>query len=73
LVEEAPKDPADKAKRTSGKWALTDKGTLWVDSLATVQSHVKIYDGRLLGFEGEQITIQDALGKDFDYSELMAK
>lgn len=72
LVEEQPKDENNKAKRTSGHWKLTNKGTLWVNGLATVQSHVKLYDSRVMGFEGEQITIREALGKNFDYEELMA-
>lgn len=71
LVEEKSKDEEDKTKRTSGFWALTLEGRLFVENQAKVPSHVKIYDGKKLGFAGKMIGIQEALGKDFNYEELM--
>lgn len=71
LVEEKPKDEDDTSKRTSGYWALTLEGRLFVENQTTVLSHVKIYDGRLMGFTGKKISIKEALGKDFNYEELM--
>ena len=37
-----------------------------------VPSHAELYDNRLLGFSDEQISIHDALGKRFNYTELMS-
>lgn len=55
-----------------GFWRLTEKGRLFVRSLDTVEKYALLYNGRCLGHEGPQINIHDALGKKFDYSELMA-
>jgi len=73
LAEEMSKDPADKQKRTSGMWQITPKGRNFVEGSLTVQSHVRLYDGRLLGFKGEYVSIRDISGKKFDYEELMGE
>jgi hypothetical protein len=36
-----------------------------------VPTYAQIYDGRCLGYDGEPVSIVDALGKKFDYHELM--
>lgn len=71
LVEEQPKDEDDTTKRTSGFWAITQEGRLFVENQASVLSHALIYDGKLIKLSGKQISVQDALGKDFNYEELM--
>jgi len=60
-------------KKHSGKWRLTKLGVYFVKHGQTLPKYALIYDGKLLDFDGDElITIQDALGKDFDYQELMA-
>lgn len=55
-----------------GLWRISDEGWRWLHNGSTVMSHARLYDGRCLGFAGKPITIREALGKRFDYSELMA-
>lgn len=64
LIERDDDDP-------EGVYRITLLGRLFVEHSATVPSHAEIYDGRLLKVDGEQITITQALGKKFDYPELM--
>lgn len=71
LVEELEKDPEDTTARTSGMWKITQKGKDFVKDMVNVPSHALIYDGRFLGFTKETIDIKQALGKKFDYEELM--
>jgi hypothetical protein len=70
LVEEASEKRADGGR--AGWWRLTDHGVMFVRGLVTIPLHARIYDGRCLGFEGEQVTIADAVGSKFDYAALMA-
>ena len=71
LIVELEKDDADDTKRTSGHWAITQKGRDFVIGKITVPSHVKVFDGRTFGFGEKHITIHHALGKKFNYAELM--
>lgn len=71
LIEAKPND--DSKKRTSGFWRPTDKGVDFVLGRITVQKTVVRYNNVREGFEGDEITIQDALGDKFNYSELMGR
>jgi len=71
LIEERPKDEDNTEKRTSGYWAITDRGKRFVRNQTTIMSHVKLYDSRVMGFEGKSVDIKTILGKKFDYEELM--
>lgn len=64
-------DNDDPTKRASGYWRITDKGVKFVLGLIQVPSHVFIYNNKKWGASEEYVTIQDALGKKFDYRELM--
>jgi len=55
-----------------GRWRVTRLGEDFVRGRTTVHSHVRIYDGKLLGVYGDRLTIKQALGTKFDYDELMA-
>lgn len=55
----------------SGWWRITPLGADFVLGRAKVQKYARIYDGRCLGLDGEEISIRDALGKKFNYDELM--
>lgn len=73
LIEEKPKDPENKAKRTSGLWRITDKGKRFVLLQDSVKKYVKLYNQTFYGFEGEDSDIREALGEKFNYSNLMSR
>lgn len=70
LIESKSKQ--DKNSRGSGLWRITTKGTNFVLGLDTIAERVRIYNNDAYGFVGNQITIKNALGKKFNYAELMA-
>lgn len=55
----------------AGYWAITPKGLEWLMNLSTVPKYVWTYNGEVLGFDGEQVSVLDALGTKFSYAELM--
>jgi hypothetical protein len=69
LLEQKPND--DPKKHDSGIWRITDKGRQFVEGTILVPKKVLMYNERFLGFDGEDISIRQALGKRFDYTELM--
>ena len=77
LIEERPRDDDVDHKRSSGYWRPTERGIQFANGLITVPSHVFLYDNRVQcqvgveGFSPETTTIFAALGKRFDYAELM--
>lgn len=71
LIEEKPGERDDGSPRV-GYWRLTPLGQQFVDRTVKVPSHVYIYNGAPLPkVVDDLITIDDALGKDFSYSEIM--
>lgn len=52
-------------------WRVTPAGEQWVLGNTTVPCYARIYDGRCLSLVGDPVTIRQALGKRFDYDELM--
>ena len=52
-------------------WRITDKGKTFVEGKITVPVRAYIGEKRCFGFSEEHFTIQEALGKNFDYQELM--
>ncbi len=71
LIEQKPKDRGDTTRRDSGLWRPTFKGLDFAHQRCVVPSHVYLYDNILQKSEDTQINIVDALGKHFDYRELM--
>lgn len=63
--------PNETDKRTSGFWAITDKGKLFARNLLKVPSSVLLYNNTFQGFEGDHISIVDALKNKFDYQTLI--
>lgn len=56
----------------AGYWRVTPKGELFVRNQLVVPKYALVYNGRFLGYEGtDRVGIRDALGKKFDYTELM--
>ena len=73
LIEKSPKNP-DPKKRSSGLWRLTTTGRDFALNKTTINSicYYSHPPGEVLGFEPDQVSIVDALGKHFDYSSLMS-
>lgn len=70
LCKSMPND--DPEKRTSGMWALTQKGVDFVEGKITVPERTFYYKKKGRGLHGKQVHIIDVLGNKFSYSELMA-
>lgn len=72
LIQGVPHAPGEDAKRTAGLWAVTQAGSDFINDRLTVPKYAVLYNTQLLELTGEEIGIQVALGKKFDYNELMA-
>lgn len=75
LIEHKPQEAGDSERRHSALWRPTPAGVDFVYGRIRVPSHVYLYDGELLRpRDGEirEIAIHEAIGKRFDYGELMA-
>lgn len=73
FIEEKEKgdEEEDKKRRTSGYWRITDAGKSFAENKTTGYEYIYIYDAEVLGYSTTSVTILDALGTRFDYSELM--
>lgn len=71
LIEEDTETVPKNGAKRAGWWRLTDRGRRFVLGFEPVPKYARVYDGRCLGFEGEHVTITDALGAKFDYQLLM--
>lgn len=69
LIAEEPIRREDGGR--AGWWRITDEGRAFIRGVRTVPKYALIYDSRVLGFEGDQVDIHQALGDKFDYHELM--
>jgi len=72
LIKPKP-SPADPTKKESGYWMITNLGVRFIKGEETVQETAKIYNGNLVSFTGKPISVSDALGNHFNYSELMGR
>ena len=62
----------DEGDRIKGVWQVTPKGWAWIRGELLVPSHCVIYNAVCEGFEGDDVTLGDALREHFDLAELMA-
>lgn len=62
----------DPAKRCLGLWQPTARGVEFVMGRTSVPAAVFLFNNKIKGWDAETVFIQDALGKKFDYSALMA-
>ncbi len=69
LIESRPNK--NKKKRTSGYWRPTRKGVAFAKARIQVPSHLYVFNNTVYATADETITIQDALGTEFDYRELV--
>ncbi len=70
FIEKKAGKREDGSTRT-GLYRLTGLGVMWVEGKITAKSKFKILNNQFKGFEGKDITIQEALGVKFRYDELM--
>lgn len=71
LLEKQDGQRDDGSKRT-GWWRVTELGRRFSLGQASIPQYARIYNSRVLGIEGDAITIHDALGEKFNYDDLMA-
>lgn len=70
LIEKMEGDREDGSPR-NGMYKITGLGIMFAEGRSKVQNTFLIYNNKHEGFEGDEITIQDALGTKFDYRQLM--
>lgn len=57
----------------TGYWRVTRLGELFVLNRCTVPKYARVFNGELVSLDpSEQVSIVDALGTKFNYSEMMA-
>lgn len=71
LIQPEPEAQRRDGSKRVGRWRVTSRGLYFVTGQASVPKYARVYDGRVLGWTGEGVTIVDCLGKKFDYRELM--
>jgi hypothetical protein len=73
LIEERRAQRDDGSQR-NGWWRLTPWGVRFVRGQATIAKYARIYDGRCLGLDYSEgtVNIREALGTRFSYDDLMA-
>lgn len=71
LIERYPDLLRDDGSDRTGWWRLTADGVAYVNNRLRIPKYAHVFDSRLLGFDGEPVGIEDALGRRFDYRELM--
>jgi hypothetical protein len=71
LIRRAPHVQGEEGKRTSGMWKITPLGQEFIAGKKLVPKYAFIYNGTLLELGGVDMHIQHALGKKFDYREIM--
>lgn len=72
LIEPLKADREDGSTR-NGFYRITGTGIMFCEEKTTVQHIFLIFHNEIEGFAGENISIRQALGKRFNYSELMNK
>lgn len=70
LIERQPGERDDGSDRV-GWWRLTDLGRAFVQDQVSVPRYAVIFNGKCLTLDGPPWSIRDALGKRFNYRELM--
>lgn len=55
----------------AGYWRVTEAGEQFIKRRRSVPKYALVYDGDLLGMDGPEIMIEEALADQFNYRELM--
>ncbi len=72
LLRRVMGERADGSNRV-GLYTMTDLGRAFVRGLSHVPSHVHLYNGIVVGWSDTTVDVHDALGKKFNYRELMSR
>lgn len=70
LIENMPENRKDGSKR-NGHYRISGRGILFVEGNMKVNERFLICNNKFEGFEGKEIDITEALGKKFNYTQLM--
>lgn len=70
LIERKPANSETEGK-SSGLWRLTEQGVCFIRLEKTIQKTVLVFDDTVIGFDGPQVNIRQAISEKFSYSELM--
>ncbi len=70
LLESSPED-STRGGRTAGTHRITDAGRAFALDETTLPQYAVLYNRKLIRLEGDPISIRQALGDRFDYTELM--
>lgn len=57
--------------RSSGQWMPTPSGIRFAKKKGVVPKYAYVYNGEVVGYSEEMVTIADCLEGDFDYSEIL--
>lgn len=68
---EAKKEKREDNSSRNGFYRITGIGRLFVEAKEKAKEKFLIQNNKLLGFDGNEINIYEALGKKFDYQKLM--
>jgi len=72
LEKHPPRENKKSGSSHVGLWRLTPLARAFVDGNATIPSWVKDFDNRVLEMSKEPVAIRQALGKKYNYDEMMA-
>lgn len=70
LIEEGQNLRPDGGK--AGWWRVTPKGENWIRGYIKIEKYATTFDSQLGRLHGPMVTLEDALGKQFDLRELMS-
>jgi hypothetical protein len=62
---------ADPKKKATGLWRPTPRGVGFAKGRIKVRQRVHTFNNRVVGWSGPEIDVKEALGKNFDYTEVM--
>lgn len=68
-----PGTNTDTGKRASGMWWPTKKGRAFASRRITLPKYVLTDNNEIIGWDGPETDIQDALGRRYDHAELLAE
>jgi len=72
LIEPHPHNAAARPDKSSaGLWRITSPGVNYVEGDLCVPKYALVYNNEGRGFDGDILSIEDSLGKNFNYGELM--
>lgn len=69
LIEESIN--TDTKKRASGYWYITHRGRKFVLNETRIPKTIKVFNDKKYAISDESVNINECLGKDFDYKELL--